>query len=149
MKHMKGTTLIEVLVALAVASIVIAGVTIVSLTSLRNAQFARTSDQATKYAQEGMEVARAIRNADYPGFQSYGGTYCLGEGETAFGLPKASCTTENVGSFIRSVVIAPSGCGSNISRVTVTVSWRDGQCDLGNYCHKSDLVSCLSTQSVN
>lgn len=149
MKQMKGATLIEVLIALAIASIVIVAITIVSITSLRNAQFVQKSDQATKYAQEGMEIMRSIRNGDYQGFQSYSGTYCLDDGQTTLGIAQSSCTTENIGSFIRSVKILPSGCGANVSQVTVTVSWRDGQCDSESYCHKSDLVSCLSTESIN
>lgn len=146
---MKGTTLIEVLIALAVASIVIAGVTIVSITALSNAQYVRSSDQATKYAQEGMEVVRSIRNADYPGFRSYNGTFCLGGNEKTFGLPQSTCTVPNVGSFIRSVELEQSSCGVDVARVTVVVAWTDGRCDGGSYCHRSDLVSCLSTVSLN
>ena len=144
---MKGATLIEVLIALAIASIVIVSVTVVSITSLSNAQYIRSSDQASKYAQEGIEIVRRIRNTNYPGFRSYSGTYCLGANARTFGLPQSSCTVPNVGSFIRSVRVQQSACGADVARATVTVSWDDGRCSGGSYCHRSDLISCLSTVS--
>ena len=143
---MKGTTLIEVLIALAAAVVVITAVTILSVSSLNNVQFVRNQDSATKYAQEGMEIVRSIRNGDYVGFRAYSGLYCLPLNDIAL-TTSGSCGTPNIEErFIRSVQIDQNaGCGVNLVRATVTVAWTDGKCSSGTYCHNSTLTSCLST----
>jgi prepilin-type N-terminal cleavage/methylation domain-containing protein len=145
---MKGQTLIEVLIALSIAVVVITAITWLSISSLNNAQSSRNQDQATKYAQEGMELVRKIRNSSYTTFAGYNGTYCLPKGQTTFSA-QGSCTTPNIDTtFIRSVQInANTGCGVGLSRVVVTVSWSDNKCTSGAYCRKSELVSCFSTQN--
>lgn len=59
-----GQSLIEVLIALVVASIVIGALSILTLTGTKNSQFAKNQHQATQFAQEGMELVRAIRDRD-------------------------------------------------------------------------------------
>lgn len=58
----KGETLIEVLAAVVVATVLLAGLSIVLLSSLRNAQYAENQLKATKYAQEGVDRIRSIRD---------------------------------------------------------------------------------------
>lgn len=62
--NQKGQSLIEVVVALSVAAVIITALLIVVITSLRNAQLSQTQSRATKYAQEGLERVRAIRDRD-------------------------------------------------------------------------------------
>ncbi len=144
---MRGDTLIEVLIALAIASVVISGITVLGTTSLSNARFVASQDQATKYAQEGIEIVRQIRNSGYVNFANYNGVYCLGQGATSLGAAGASCTTVNIdNAYIRSVQIAQNdGCGVNLAHAIVAVSWTDGKCASGIYCHSSKLSSCFST----
>lgn len=59
-----GQSLVEVLVALAVATVVIVALIIVVLTSLKNSQFAQNQSKATKYAQEAMDGVLAVRDRD-------------------------------------------------------------------------------------
>lgn len=59
-----GQSLVEVVVALSVAAVIITALLIVVITSLRNAQLSQTQSRATKYAQEGLEKVRAIRDRD-------------------------------------------------------------------------------------
>lgn len=143
---MKGDTLIEVLVALSVAVVVISAITSLGVVSLNNAQFIRDQDQATKYASEGMEILRGIRNSDYIGFRSKSGTYCLGD-DNALGAPVPSCSLPNLDTkYIRSVnIVQNGGCGANLVNTTVSVSWIDSKCASGVYCHSSKLASCFST----
>lgn len=143
---MKGQTLIEILIALGIGGVIISAITVVITSGLNNAQFGKNQNLATNFAQEGMEVVRKIRNNNYNGFRAYSGTYCLGKNQTALGSPVTSCSGENVDAFIRSVQVQQNaGCSANGARVTVTVSWSDGKCPANNtYCHKSQLVSCLS-----
>lgn len=137
----------EVLVALAVAVIVITAITLLSITSLSNTQTSKNQEQATKYAQEGMELMRKIRNSNYTAFGTYSGTYCLAKGQSTMGAQMGSCTTPNVDNrFIRSVQVQQNaGCGVNLARVVLIVSWNDTKCGTGSYCRKSELVSCFST----
>lgn len=58
----KGQSLIEVIVASVVGILVVAALTFATIFSLRNANFAKTSSQATKLAQEGIERVRTGRD---------------------------------------------------------------------------------------
>jgi Tfp pilus assembly protein PilV len=57
-----GQSLIEVLIALLVAVLMIGAMTIATITSLRNSTFSQNQSQATKYAQESIELVRANRD---------------------------------------------------------------------------------------
>lgn len=144
---MKGTTLIEVLVALAAAVVVITTVTVLGVSSLNNVQFTNDQHKATQYAQEGIEFVRGLRNSNYDAFKTYSGLYCFGSFQATLGTPTASCTTKNIDNkFIRSVLITQNGgCGLNLVHTAVTVVWTDSKCTSGNYCHESKLTSCFST----
>jgi Tfp pilus assembly protein PilV len=144
--NMKGQTLVEVLIALSIAVVVITAITMLSITSLTNSQSSKNQGQATKYAQEGMEIARKVRNSNYTTFAGYNGTFCLAKGQNTFGA-QGTCTSPNIDStFIRSIQVQQNaGCGVNLARVVVNVTWSDAKCSAGVYCRKSELVSCLST----
>lgn len=145
---MRGDTLIEVLIALAIAVVVISAITTLSISSLNNAQYVASQDQASKYAEEGMEIVRKIRNRNYAQYASYGGTYCLAKGATTLGSVANSCTVNIDNKYIRSVEIEQDGgCGTGLARTVVTVAWTDGKCNTETFCHTSRLSSCLSTIS--
>lgn len=145
---MKGQTLIEILVALTLVSVVISAVTVILTTALNNAQFSKNQNLSTNYAQEGVETVRSFRDNNYAAFASASGLYCLAKGDTTLGSAQSisSCPLPpNIdNTFIRSVQITPAGCAANVSRVIVTVAWTDGKCQ-GNYCHSSRQDFCLST----
>lgn len=144
---MRGQTLIEVLVALSIIAIVATMVGTTITTGLNNAQFAKTKTLATKYSQEGLEAIHELRGNNYSQFKNYSGSYCLGALPPTLSSRPSSCTTPNVGTFIRTVDIDQSpGCGANLAKVTVMVSWSDGKCPATNlYCHVISQSSCLST----
>lgn len=62
MRHEKGQSLIEVIVAATVGILVVTALTFATIFSLRNAGFSKASAQATKLAQEGIERVRTGRN---------------------------------------------------------------------------------------
>lgn len=143
---MKGQTLIEVLVALSAVVMIVSAIAVVIIASLNNAQFSRDQDLATKYAQEGMEILRKVRNSDYTAFRSYNGTYCLGKGQASLPQASGACSTTNVDNFVRMIQIEQTpGCNATSAKATVSVSWTDGKCQSGIFCHKSELISCFST----
>ncbi|MDO8604889.1 MAG: prepilin-type N-terminal cleavage/methylation domain-containing protein [bacterium] len=115
----KGQTMIEVLLALAIGVIIIAGISKAVNTSLSNSQFSKNQSSANQYAQEGMEIVRNLRPTP--------GSYCLAKGTTvltsediAVGCP------QNVDAFAREVNI--QGTGTGVKNVTVTVGWSDSKC---------------------
>lgn len=62
-----GQTLIEVLMVLVVGSIMLTGLSLMVISSLRNAQFAQNQIKATKYAQEAIDEIRSIRDGNQDG----------------------------------------------------------------------------------
>lgn len=145
---MKGQTLIEVILAGGLIAIIVSGISVLIVSALNNAGFAKNQSLATQYAQDGLEVLRSIRNSNYAAFAGYNNTYCLSKDATALGTPVSACTVTNIDNFfIRSVLIQKDSCDVGISKATITVAWTDGKCASGAYCHTSTLVSCLSTQN--
>jgi type II secretory pathway pseudopilin PulG len=63
-KNMRGQTLIELIVVVTVAIIVITAIVFATISSIRNAQLSKNQLQATKFAQEGIEKVRSIRDRD-------------------------------------------------------------------------------------
>lgn len=61
-----GQTLMEVIIAMTVGILVVTALTFATIYSLRNANFAKTSSQATKLAQEGIERVRIGRDRYKP-----------------------------------------------------------------------------------
>lgn len=61
----KGQTLIELTIVAGLTIMVIAGITIASVTSLKNNDFARSKSQATKLAQGSLEQVRIIKNRNW------------------------------------------------------------------------------------
>ena len=144
-KLQKGQTLIETLASLAIIAIVVSAIGVAVTSALNNTTFNKNVTLATKYAQQGSEIAQALRDDNYATFATITGTYCLAKGQTTLGAAVASCTTPNVDNFIRSVVVTQNGCAANVAQVTVTVSFTDGKCAAGVYCHKQTDSTCLST----
>jgi Tfp pilus assembly protein PilV len=146
MNNMKGQSLIEVLVALGIIAIVVTTIASIITSSLGNTNYSKDLNTATKYAQDGLEVTRSIRDGNYTTFATLSGTFCLDQNATTFGASQSNCTTPNIDNvFIRSIQIEINpGCGANVSKVISIVKWQDGKCTGGTYCHQSQLVSCLS-----
>ncbi len=146
----KGETLIEALAALALVAIVISAITTLITTSLSNATYNENQTLATKFAQQGIESVRQIRNANYVAFRTYNGLYCLGKGQSSLGPPQSACAAPNTDNFIRSVQIEQTpGCATNVARITVNVAFTDGKCTGNSYCHIQTHTSCLSTVNPN
>ncbi len=118
----KGQTLVEVILAIAVASLILIGLTRATTIALRNAQFAKNHVLATQYAQKAMERLRAYRDQnDWSTFSQ-----------------ESNCENPpGLGSI-------PSGFSRNIDcnvsadlvEVTITVSWNSHQTELVTFLTK-------------
>lgn len=163
----KGQTLIEVLVAFAVALIVVSAVTKVILSSLSTSIFTKNQNLAKQYSQQGIEVVRSMRDTSYASYKVLGNvsgiTYCLAKtcpllttnpADTSCGpLSGATCGPNIDSTFVRQVVIttAAGNCnnGTAVTKVSVSTSWSDGACPQSNpYCHTEVQNSCLSDVNV-
>lgn len=144
-----GQTLLEILIALSVSTLILMAIAVVVISSLSNTQFTKNQNLANQYAQEGIEVVRRIRDSGgWTAFSTLNARYCLSGGSTSLPSPSATCATPNIGGvFVREVQIASGSCpsvsGPNGSNVFSRVSWADGKCASGIFCHKVQLVTCF------
>lgn len=119
MSNVKGQTLLELVVVIAVIVIVIGALVFATIASLRNAQFSKNQAQATKLAQEGLELVRSGRGRNkcinsLPGGANVnswngGNTSCLGGAIWDYQISGAS-----------SVCAPPLNCFFNISNNPAT-----------------------------
>ena len=171
-----GQSLVEVLVSLTVAAAVLSAITVGVIYSLRNSQFAKNQNLASHYAAQGMEIIRQIRDNDSTLAKTLNLSGC--SGQRKYCLPQDSLTLscalppcgQNVGQkdigpnpqsiyiYSREVKIEPppslplppTECGEKAYKVSVTVSWWDNVCgNTSNFCHKVNLISCLSDRKNN
>ena len=143
----RGQTLIEALSALAIIALILSAISVAITTSLDNATYNQNQTLATKYAEDGSEIVHQLRDDDYTKFQNYGGSYCLGKGQTQL-QSKSTCPPPNIDKvFLRQVQIQKNGCGAQIAQVTISVAFRDGKCTSATqpYCHVVTNTTCLST----
>lgn len=164
----KGQSLVEVVIGLSVAIVVITALIILVVNSLRNAQFATNQSIATKYAQEGMEIVKTIKERDVEaitGDLNYtdGGTqklvsqfsnlwlinlvngYFILVAGNKLNYTGNQATYETVGiNYQRQVIIEDdnnltSGTAGYEKRVTVKVTWSDASGQ-----HESNIQSVLT-----
>ncbi len=156
--NQKGQTLLEVTISVGVAVIIITALTIVTITGLRNAEFAQNQTLATKLAQDWLDQVRSFRdqnstvcNADgsVTDWNSAGGLFAQSCASACTYLVKpasASCRLDPrpVGGFDTtqkpfSKQISISDYGINQKKVTSLVQWTDF-----SGTHQSQLVEILS-----
>ncbi|CAN5157671.1 hypothetical protein BH11PAT1_BH11PAT1_3140 [soil metagenome] len=149
---MKGQTLIEVLVALGVAVVVMTAISSAVITGLNNSQYSKLQNQATQYAQQGMEQMQNYRDAKSL-HEFTGTTYkCLNAGCNPVTDIGASCFTDTTAAavcplidnnFSRKVIAVHgvASCGGNV-QINVKVEWSDGKCG-ATPCHRVDVSSCM------
>lgn len=148
-----GQALIEALLALAFAVVIITAVVIAVINALNNTAFNKNQNLASQYAQEGLDIARNLKDSNYDSFKSLSGVYCL-DPETSSIETVGSCSEPD--DFERKIYINHSGtdeaatpkCQADLSFVSSFVSsivfWTDSKCSDGSNCHKVQLESCFS-----
>lgn len=134
----EGQTLIEVVVALAVAIVVILALVRVTVTSIRNADFARNRTLATKYAQEALEKVRLHR--DENSWQDFIND-CNNKTIPLESPPLPDPFALSPPDCYRPEIIPQQPCvaADNSCEVKITISWRDAQ-----GIHKSELKTRLA-----
>lgn len=123
----KGQTLVEVLVAVGVTTLLLVAMVAAVTRSLANAQFSKNKAQATKYVEEGLEVVRSKRDnaASWAVFLT---TYPAGIKKLDSNLTFSDgCTQSNKMTnsiFARCIEFADESAEKRV--ITVTVYWSDG-----------------------
>lgn len=154
MRSDAGSSLIEVTIATTVGILVVSALTFATIFSLRNANFAKNSAQATKLAQEGIEKIRTLR--DRNGAVNYAGSPGASEFDQLWQISfncNANCYFyfDSLGKFSGGTddsfeQIAPNfkrqfkieGEGSEQKKFSVVVRWTDQSGD-----HESKLTTIL------
>lgn len=118
--YSSGQALAELIIACAILAIVLFGVVTTINFSLNAVAISTNKTRANYYAQEGLEQARAARNANWTAFtgNTTGVTFLNGENN------KAIAGTI----FNRTIRIEDGGlAGNNDRQVTSIVTWFDGE----------------------
>ena len=120
-----GQTLLELVIAIGVVAIVITALVAAVTSSLRYSQATRLRSRGVKYAQEGLELARKLRDiSTWDVFQEYavgGGAWCLDEsGVWSVDASGGACPLSASNNFWRAVHFV---WNDPTMDVTVTVSW--------------------------
>lgn len=121
----RGQTLLELVVAIGVVAIVITALVAAVTASLRYSQSTRLRSRGIKYAQEGLELSRKLRDTNtWNIFQAYAdgsGSWCLDEtGVWAVDAANGTCPVSVGNDFWRRVHFV---WNDPIMEVTVNVSW--------------------------
>lgn len=139
-----GQTLFELVISIALGVVIVTAVLVLTTTSVKNSNFAKTNAQATRYSQGSLEWVRKERDKDWSVFASKSGNtaqyYCL----TSLSWPQSSgsCLSSQYipnTTFKREISLTNKE-GLDIIEVQVVVSWVDG-----TGSHESK----LSTQLTN
>lgn len=117
----RGQSIIEVVIALALVAIVIVGLVKVTTVAMNNGSFARDQQTATKYAQEGLENARKLKEEDVNTFWK-----------------KSGAGTEIIGKFTRQITYTVIEANQTM-KVEALVTWQDSK-----GTHQSSLKTSLT-----
>ena len=119
----RGQTLVEIVVVVGVVVLLVTGLVAGATAALKSSQYGRAKSLSVKYVQEGVELARSIRDRSWDEFFSYNGkTWCVDQ--SAVWSDGTSGCTANIGTyFTRTVTLAWNDPNM---QVDVSVSWIDG-----------------------
>lgn len=130
MKNSKGQSLFEVMIALAISTIIIVSLVSLVSSSIRNSTFSRNKTLASRYAQEATEWLRGQRDLDQMIFKTNTQTpaWCLKDLTWNASGPCSSGDQIAGTPFTRHVNFASSSVnGKTIIQAEIIVSWEDAQ----------------------
>ena len=132
MKNESGQSLFEIILSLAIITLIIVAIVALTATSIRNTTFSKNKTLASRYSQEATEWLRGERDADFNAFETRTLTplYCLPSltwssatiGACTSGQEIANTLFRREVSFSLSVVN-----GKTLIQAGVKVYWTDSQ----------------------
>ncbi len=125
--YTSGQTLLELVLALGVIAVVLTGLVSAVTASLRYSQSSQLRSRGVKYAQEGLELARKLRDSSaWDTFQAYSGSgtmdWCLSESGVWTASTGDGCPIVSGSTFWRTVTFTWT---DPLMDVTSAVSWAD------------------------
>lgn len=109
--------MVEMIIAIAVIIMILAGLISATTSSLSRSTDVSQRSQATKRAQNGIELARQLRDKDWSEFILNSGIKYVSDGQLYDSQPTGE-------SFIQTLTFDHT-CGVNCVNVTSTVSWQE------------------------
>ncbi len=162
LRNEKGQSLVEVIISLSIAIIVVLAFTSATISAVREAQFAKNQNQATRIAQRSLELVRAVRDQDNDindtdndpatgtmwstlwstNIGASGRCYNLNDNILSLRL-RSDCNDNNdeliETIFRRKIRIADDGSNVNRKTIYIQVAWSDGKGD-----HKAEANTLLT-----
>ncbi len=130
MKFTRGQSLFEVVMALAVATIIVVGIVALSATSIKNANYSRDKTLASKYSEEAIEWLRGERDTNFTTFVARIGTWCfpsLSWSSAIVGVCSSGDVIPNT-IFKREITLLSSlVSGKTVIEASVKVYWEDSR----------------------
>lgn len=129
-KLQKGQSLFEVIVAVAISTLIVTAIVSLATNSIQNTSYSRDKTLASDYVEEAMEWLRQERdnNTQFKAkaTETAGKSYCLDDLSTWPAL--SDCTTDQFisGTKFKRTLAFPSYSGG-VVEATVTVSWEDSK----------------------
>lgn len=133
MKNKKngGQSLFEVVLSIAVITLITVGIIIMATNSIRNSSYSKNKTLASRLGQEAIEWVRKQRDLDISDFVNtrVPGVYCF---DTLSWTNTGSCNTDEFVSgtnLLRQVTLTNENLGpaQDVTLVEVVVSWTDSQ----------------------
>lgn len=136
MKKDKGQSLFEVIMALAIATLIIVALVALASSSIRNTTFSKNKTLATRYSQEATEWLRGQRDTDWATFYARAANplYCLKSlswtdaviGACGSGQEIANTPFKREVAFSRTTVTV-GGSPKDVVEAEIKVYWTDAQ----------------------
>lgn len=141
MRKSSGQTLVEMVVAVGMVSLVLVAIVSGIAISIRNSRFSKNKALATRYAQEGVEKFRFYRDEYgwepfFEAMQSGGENYCFADFPNSLEVVldpeeaySGSCTSETINDdevYTRYAQVSVNTLPSNWVDVVIGVSWYEG-----------------------
>ncbi len=130
-----GQSLVEVVVAVGVVILLVTGLIVGSTNAIRGGEFGIIKSRAIKYAQEGIELSRSLRDSGWAAFATKSGVWCLDKTGVWTQAVAGACPVNVDVVFTRMVTFTWDAAGSRM-KVDVNVSWNDG-----NGVHTSEIIT--------
>lgn len=129
MSNNRGQSLIEVVIALALISMVLITLVAMAALSIKTSVFSRNQTESARFTEQASEWLRAEKDVGWTNFSTYAATptWCFDTG-TNWNTPGACPTGDTISGtiFQRSAVFAINPLDGSI-QVTVTTTWTDAQ----------------------
>lgn len=123
-----GQSLIEVIVGVGVVLVLISGLVVGTTSSLKTSRLVIAKTEAGKYAQEGIELARGLRDLSWADFQAKTGSWCI-DGSGNWTQTSVPCGININNKYARQIDLVWNALDERME-AKVTVRWHEVDRDL-------------------